>query len=187
MTKTMRVPVEAQLHRRWAGQAVGYRILDLQQIVVASWTSDQVIERAPGHFVVVGGVEAPAAGGHIVWGLADQDIASAPIEPAAPDPTTAILAGIGEMIDRAVADLRQSIAETQQSMTEAERDTQQRQRASHTQTLTTLAGVLRQLQGMRTVIDDNQALTARDRERRRKQQESLLIIDEFIESIGREN
>lgn len=182
---TQTIPAEAALRRRWAGQPVGYRVLNLDRSEFAPWTNDQVIETMPaGHFVAVGGVEAPAAGGSIVWGLADQDIASATIEPATSDPTPALLDALRDMVDALLAELRQSLAETQQ-MVESERDTRRIQGAHVNQQLfVTLGAVGRQLVAMQDAINGTHELISTDQRTRRKQRQSLALIEDYIEGLN---
>jgi hypothetical protein len=81
MTQT--IPAAARLRRRWSRQKIGYRILDISRNPAQPFTTQNVVETGiAAHFAAVGGVEAPDAGGYIVWGLADFDIAEATIAPA---------------------------------------------------------------------------------------------------------
>lgn len=102
---TQIIPAAAQLRRRWAGQAIGYEIMHLDGSLFRAWTTEGVHETMPGYFMVTDGVEAPDAGGYIVWGLADQDIVQATIEPAIADNSPALLEQIGVLLDGLLASI----------------------------------------------------------------------------------
>ncbi len=103
------VPASAQLAPRRSRQAVGYRVLDLNRKPVVGFTRDRVGESTiPGNFFVAGGVQAPDAGGYIVWGLDGDDFAEATIDPApppvpAPIDNSAQLAALGTSLQSTIA------------------------------------------------------------------------------------
>lgn len=179
---TQTIPAEAQLRRRWAGSPIGYRVLNLDRSEFSAWTNDQVIETLPGHFAVTGGVEAPAAGGAIVWGLADQDIASAPIEPSFAPVMLDALGEIRSMVDGLLTTLQGAVATTQQNMAESAMSAQQRQIAGDAQLATIMAAMGRQLLEARSVIDQTHDLISTAQAIKRKRAQSLAIIEEYIES-----
>jgi len=81
MTQT--IPASAQLSPRRAGQKIGFVVLNLDRSTYAPFTRRGVIESVPGCFAVRGGVDAPDAGGYIVWRMADGEaIAESAIDPA---------------------------------------------------------------------------------------------------------
>lgn len=111
----MIVPARAPLPSRYAGLPMGYRVLDLSGAEVIPFTRDGVIETAPGHYWVAGGIDAPSAGGLIIWGTAEQPtIAQAEIEPAPPtiDPRPAI-AALGDRIETLLATMPAPVAITE--------------------------------------------------------------------------
>jgi hypothetical protein len=84
----MRTPARAQLGRRYAGQAIGYHITTLDGALYAPFTRAGVREAQPGHYVAA--VDAPPAGGWIVWGTAGNPAiaeAELPAQPPALDLT----------------------------------------------------------------------------------------------------
>lgn len=93
----MIVPARAQLPISYRGSRLGYRILNLDLSVFSSFTTKRVEETQPGMWVVNGGVEAPDAGGYIVWGLKGKDIVGATIQPQCL-PSPGITAGEAELI-----------------------------------------------------------------------------------------
>lgn len=99
---TQIVPASAQLRRRWAGQVIGYEVLSLDRSLFRAWTNDQVQEPAPAYFVATNGVEAPDAGGYIVWGLVDQPVVESVIEPASASFEPALSAGLDSLYDELI-------------------------------------------------------------------------------------
>lgn len=99
---TQIVPAAAQLRRRWAGQAIGYEVRNLDRTLFRIWSLDQVQEPTPAYFVATGGVEAPDSGGYIVWGLVDQSVVEAAIEPAAASFEPALSAGLDALYDELI-------------------------------------------------------------------------------------
>ncbi|MCL4864208.1 MAG: hypothetical protein KJZ93_32670 [Caldilineaceae bacterium] len=97
---TQRVPADARLGRTHTGKKIGYRVLNLSRSSFSAFTTKGVEETGiPGHYVVLGGIEAPDAGGYIVWGTKGEDIAEASIEPAPPDQAADMLKRIAAMLD----------------------------------------------------------------------------------------
>lgn len=97
----MKQPARAQLGRRYAGRPIGYRVLTLARVEAAPFTRAGVVEAQPGHYVTA--VEAPPAGGWIVWGTAGADLIEAELLPAPPVPPD--LAPLAEAIDALPAQL----------------------------------------------------------------------------------
>jgi hypothetical protein len=94
-----KVPAGAQLGRTKTGQAIGYRVLNLDRSPFRIFTRDGVSETAiPGHYTALGGVSAPDLGGYVIWGTEAQDMAEATIEPAV-DITERLLSGIAAGLD----------------------------------------------------------------------------------------
>lgn len=82
----MITPARARLGRRRSGLALGYRVLDLTRQPVTGQVFTGITEAQPGDYVTV--VDAPAAGGFIVWGTRENPAmveALLPPSPAAPD------------------------------------------------------------------------------------------------------
>lgn len=97
---TQRVPADARLGRTHAGKKIGYRVLNLSRSTFAAFTRANVVETSiPGHYTIMSGIEAPDAGGYIVWGTKGEDIAEASIEPAPPDQAADMLKRIAAMLD----------------------------------------------------------------------------------------
>lgn len=93
----MMQPATAQLGRSKAALAIGYRLLDTNRGQVQPFTRRGVSATGiPGTFAAL--IDAPASGGYIVWGTAEQDIAEAPIEPMAPDPLPAMRAALALLL-----------------------------------------------------------------------------------------
>ena len=91
--KKKKQPATAQLGKTKAGLDIGYRLLDMSRQEVKPFTRQGVsMTGIPGTFAAL--VDAPAQGGFIVWGLADKDIAEAPIAPQAPEILSTILAAM---------------------------------------------------------------------------------------------
>jgi len=95
---TQRIPADSRLGRSNAGKSIGYRVQTLDRAPFRAWTPAQETG-IPGHYVAVGGIEAPDAGGYIVWGTETEDIAQTSIEPATVDMTPALLERIAAMLD----------------------------------------------------------------------------------------
>ena len=103
----MRVPADAQLSRTRSGQPIGYKLLGLEGAVIQPFTRDGVTETGiPGHYMVAGGVEAPAGGCYIVWGDGRADFAQASIDPMPSFDITTIT----RRLDAMVAGLERSVA-----------------------------------------------------------------------------
>lgn len=82
MTQT--IARSAALGPAYTGQAIGYRVLNLDRTVYSAFTTAGVAEAAvPGTYSVSGGIVAPDAGGYVVWGTATTDVIWGTIEPAA--------------------------------------------------------------------------------------------------------
>lgn len=106
------VPARAALPPRYTGLALGYRVLNLDGAEVTPFTTDGVIETAPGHYWVAGGIDGPSLGGLIVWGTKERpNLVQAEIAPLPPviDPTPAI-AALGDRIAELIASLPQPVA-----------------------------------------------------------------------------
>lgn len=80
------VPANVLLSAEYAGQAFGYRILNLDGTTYSAFTADNVVEDADDIvcYRVVGGISAPDEGGIIVWGTSGNDVIRGSIDPAAP-------------------------------------------------------------------------------------------------------
>lgn len=112
---TVIVPARAQLPRRYAGLTIGYRVLDINGAEVTPHTTAHVTETAPADYFVIGGIDAPPAGGLIIWGTTEQpSIAAAEIAPppVTVDPTPAI-AALGDRIAQLIAAIPQPVAITE--------------------------------------------------------------------------
>lgn len=81
----MNQPTNAPLGRSKSGLQIGYKLLGLDRNLIQPFTRKGVTETLiPGTYAAL--VDAPAAGGYIVWGTAEQDMAEAPIPPTMPIP-----------------------------------------------------------------------------------------------------
>lgn len=98
-------PAQCQLRHHYRGLPLGYRVLRMDGTEFSPFTTHRVVEVVPGHYVVLGGIQAPYEGGSIIWGEADRDILPWVIESAAPVPVdyTSQLASIGKLIGELVA------------------------------------------------------------------------------------
>lgn len=104
---TQRIPADARLGRTRTKQNIGYRILYLSREEFSPFTVERVGETGiAGWYAVAGGVDAPAAGGYIVWGLETQDIAEEDIKPVPADTSTSLLNRIQAMLETLRANIR---------------------------------------------------------------------------------
>jgi len=114
----MMQPATARLGKTKTGMEIGYRLLNLERKPSKPFTRQGVTETGiPGTYAAL--VDAPASGGFIVWGTADQDIAEAAIEPEAPE-TPDIMPAIRQALDL----LMQNIAATMPKTPVIQMDTQ---------------------------------------------------------------
>ena len=86
MTQT--VPATAVLGPGATGLTIGYRVLNLDGTEYSAFSTSGVAETAiAGTYRVAGGVEAPLAGGYVVWGTELLDYAEATVESASANVT----------------------------------------------------------------------------------------------------
>jgi hypothetical protein len=98
-----RIPADARLPSSYDDKEIGYRVLTLGRGEFVPFTVEGVTLSMPRCWSVAGGVDAPDGGGYIVWGLADEDLAEAGIEPVVPDLTDAVLFRMRTIIDTAIS------------------------------------------------------------------------------------
>ena len=80
MTQT--IPLTIALGAAYTGQAIGYRVLNLDRTSYSAFSVVNVAETAiAGTYAVSGGIVAPNAGGYVIAGTAVLDLAEASIEP----------------------------------------------------------------------------------------------------------
>ena len=86
MTQT--VPATCVLGPGKTGLTIGYRVLNLDGTEYSAFSTSGVAETAiAGTYRVAGGVEAPLAGGYVVWGTELLDYAEATVESASANVT----------------------------------------------------------------------------------------------------
>lgn len=79
MTQTL--PLTIVLGPAYTGQAIGYRVLNLNRTSYSAFTMTNVAETAvSGTYAVSGGIAAPDAGGYVIAGTAGVDYAETTIE-----------------------------------------------------------------------------------------------------------
>lgn len=93
----MIIPARVQLPARYAGQPLGYRVLNLNLSLFSAFTSVNVAEIHPSFYVVSEGVNAPDAGGYLIWGVKGQDLMTATIQPSVVKP---ILSGVIDELNK---------------------------------------------------------------------------------------
>jgi hypothetical protein len=89
MTQT--VPATCVLGPGKTGLTIGLRVLNLDGTTYSAFSTTGVAETSTaGTYRKADGVEAPDAGGYVVWGVNGTDYAEAPIPPAAAKPGDAM-------------------------------------------------------------------------------------------------
>ena len=101
----MLVNSDAILGRSNAGKPIGYSVLTLNREPYAAFTTDNVLETAPGRYVAVGGVNVPDTGAFVVWGLANRSIAEDVIQPAPIEMMAAFTRRMSDQFNQAVTRL----------------------------------------------------------------------------------
>jgi hypothetical protein len=123
------IPASIQLSPRRAGQSIGYAVLNLDRTPYAPFTRRGVVTAADNRLAVRGGVEAPDAGGYLVWrttdgdAITESDIAPAPLAAGALETLRRLVAGLPEefaaLVPAPVVDLTPFLAGVAQ-MSEAQ-------------------------------------------------------------------
>src|SRR5882672_300756 len=99
-----RIPADARLPSTYDDKEIGYRVLTLNRGDFIPFTAEDVTKTAsPGAWAVLGGVDAPDAGGYIVWGLADKDLAETSIEPVCPNVADVLIGAIRNLLADAIS------------------------------------------------------------------------------------
>lgn len=116
------VPASAQLSPRRTKEEIGYRVLDINRETVSRFSRTRVGEsKIRGHYFVAGGVEAPADGGFIVWGvlkngnvtdLAEGEIPPAPVDNGAQ--IAALLNALQKNVDRELGAVQTGLMQLQE-------------------------------------------------------------------------
>ena len=148
---TQIVSAACKLNKRYWGLPLGYRVLNLDRTEYSPFTLKGVLESAPGYYTVVGGVEAPSAGGCIIWGEIDRDLLEWPIEPRqeTPDPSdqiAALAAAVRDLANRPVLALPDSYVLSPDSLTAIR---QQFGEALASVDIATLSSIVHQLYALR--------------------------------------
>ncbi len=96
------IPASVWLPSTYNGQSIGYSILNVSRETFLGFTLAGVVMPFPRYWAVSGGVQVPDAGGFIVWGLENNPLAEATVDPAPVDTSQEWLIQIGAMLAHAI-------------------------------------------------------------------------------------